>query len=380
MNTAENIMKKKAFIKAEIDKALPRSESDELWRKATERLADILDQHSSLPKGVRAHTDNFIFPSAAIYMTAKEAVGQEKAYSFVENAAIALTEICRALSSNARERWAKARTAATSVSERYETMKEKDLPIDFTKHAVYTKNAKKCVRKLLDRYYDRETAEDLWEKIQMKYAEYLEDEPALGGVRITTSIYDPILIFAWYEVIPEKPDLEDVQQDIYESFFGSFDLLGKIFDLNRKRDNRLANRIFQKTNDIRVKEIERFPESFRMGYNSYDKENGIVRYSFTQCPNAEFAKRHHMEDVLPVMCNCDHLAMQKLHACLIRESTCVTSDHCDYLVVGDRNPLTDEYELVRTENGLMISVKKGNGLQAEAESRTGSPADVKKGR
>ena len=34
-------------------------------------------------------------------------------------------------------------------------MKEKDLPIDLTKHKVYSKNAKKCVQKLLHRYYDR---------------------------------------------------------------------------------------------------------------------------------------------------------------------------------------------------------------------------------
>ena len=33
-------------------------------------------------------------------------------------------------------------------------MKEKDLPIDLTKHKVYSKNAKKCVQKLLRRYYD----------------------------------------------------------------------------------------------------------------------------------------------------------------------------------------------------------------------------------
>ena len=30
-------------------------------------------------------------------------------------------------------------------------MKEKDLPIDLTKHKVYSKNAKKCVQKLLRR-------------------------------------------------------------------------------------------------------------------------------------------------------------------------------------------------------------------------------------
>ena len=239
-------------------------------------------------------------------------------------------------------------------------MKEKDLPIDRTKHAVYTANAKKCVQRLLRRYYDEETAQTLWEKIQMQYAEYLKEEPALGGVKITTSIYDPILIFAWYTVVPDKPPLKEIQQDVFECFFGSFNTLGKIFDLNRKFDNRLANRIFQKANEIRVREIERFPASFRMGYSSYDVPRGVVRYSFTQCPNAEFAKRHHMEDVLPVMCNCDHLAMHKIHACLIREGTCVTTDCCDYCIVGDKSPITKEYTLVKKENGLLVSVKKGD--------------------
>lgn len=236
-------------------------------------------------------------------------------------------------------------------------MLEKDLPFDRKKHKVYSKNAAKCVRKLLSRYYDEKTAADLWEKIQLRYCGFLKDEPALAGLKITTSIYDPILIFAWYAVIPEKPPLEDVQQDIYNSFFGTFNIMGKFIDMNRKPDNRLAAVIFRKTHDIRVEEIKKFPESFRMGYYSYDKENGIVRYSFTQCPNAEFAKRHHMEDVLPVLCNCDHIGMQALHASLIREGTCCTADCCDYCIVGDRNPIASDYELVK-KNGLLVSVKK----------------------
>lgn len=237
-------------------------------------------------------------------------------------------------------------------------MKEKELPIDLTKHKVYSKNARKCVLKLLHRYYDEQNAAELWEKVQLQYCEYLKDEPAMKDLKITTSIYDPILIFAWYAVIPDKPALEEVQQDIYQSFFGSFELMGKVFDLNRKPDNKLASKIFQKANDIRVEEIKKFPTSFRMGSCSYDKENGIIRYSFTQCPNAEFAKRHHMEDVLPVLCNCDHLAMQAIHASLIREGTCVTSDCCDYCIVGDKNPMAAEYELKRADNGLLLSVRK----------------------
>lgn len=237
-------------------------------------------------------------------------------------------------------------------------MKEKELPIDRSKHVIYTKKAKDCVQKLLRRYYDERTAAELWEKVQLKYAEFLEDEPALGGAKITVSIYDPILIFAWYAVVPDKPPIEEIQQDVYDCFMGGFDTLGKLFDLNRRADNRLAAKIFKMTSDTREKEIQTLPASFRMGSFSYDRENGAVRYSFTQCPNAEFAKRHHMEYLLPVMCNCDHFAMQKLQATLIREGTCCTASCCDYCIVGDKNPLAAEYELVKNEDGLLLSRRK----------------------
>ena len=129
-------------------------------------------------------------------------------------------------------------------------MRERELPFDRSKHAIYTKSAKKCVQKLLRRYYDERTAARLWEKIQLQYCEFLKDEPALGGVKMTTSIYDPILIFAWYQVVPDKPPLEAVQQDVFECFMGAFLLLGKVFDLNRKFDNRLASRVFQRAGGI----------------------------------------------------------------------------------------------------------------------------------
>lgn len=32
-------------------------------------------------------------------------------------------------------------------------MKDEDLPIDRSKHVIYTNNAKNCVQKLLRRYY-----------------------------------------------------------------------------------------------------------------------------------------------------------------------------------------------------------------------------------
>ena len=88
MNTAEKIMKKKAVIKAELDKVLPITQSDALWREATAKLDGFLARYSVLPKGVHMHTDSRILPSAAIYLTVKEAVGAEKAYRIIEDAAV----------------------------------------------------------------------------------------------------------------------------------------------------------------------------------------------------------------------------------------------------------------------------------------------------
>lgn len=92
MKTAAQVMKKKALIRAEIEKLLPEGQADALWQKATEKLAFLLAQHADLPKGVRFHTDTRIFPSAAIYLTAKESLGEKAAFAVIENAAVALTD------------------------------------------------------------------------------------------------------------------------------------------------------------------------------------------------------------------------------------------------------------------------------------------------
>ena len=92
MKTAKEIMKKKTAIKAELDKALPKAQSDALWRKATAELDGLLMRYVSLPGGVHMHTDSRILPSAAVYLTVKDVVGQEEAYRIIEDAAV---QICR---------------------------------------------------------------------------------------------------------------------------------------------------------------------------------------------------------------------------------------------------------------------------------------------
>ena len=100
MKNAEKIMKKKAVIKAEMDKTLPKAQSDALWREATAKLGEFLTRYGSLPKGVHMHTDSRILPSASIYLTMKDVIGQEKAYQIIEDAAV---QICKPLEKKLRK-------------------------------------------------------------------------------------------------------------------------------------------------------------------------------------------------------------------------------------------------------------------------------------
>lgn len=243
-------------------------------------------------------------------------------------------------------------------------MKDSELQFDRKRHAIYTPKAKALIQTLLARDYAPPEAEALWEQIQLQYVAYLKDEPALGGLKLSAGVYDSILVFAYYVTVPKKPALEDIQQDVFSIFMGGFETLGKFFDLNRPFDLKLAGRIFGLAMKTKAKESVKFPASFHVGEFSVDSKEGIIRYSFSQCPNAEFAKRHGLEHVLPLMCNCDHMTMSQLHAGLIRRGTCVTGDACDYCILGDQNPLLKKYRLVSDENGLWLS----RPVSGEAES------------
>ncbi len=94
MANAAQIMQKKGFIKAELDRRVGQAQSDALWQSATQKLESILEQYASLPEGVHKHTDSRIFPSAAIYLTLKDVIGPETAYEVIENGAI---ETCRGM-------------------------------------------------------------------------------------------------------------------------------------------------------------------------------------------------------------------------------------------------------------------------------------------
>ena len=232
-------------------------------------------------------------------------------------------------------------------------MQEKHLQIE---DLTYSRD----VRTWLYERYGKEQGENIWTDVVDKYNEYLKDLPDYGGKNNghAYAIYGALLVFALYPSLPDKPPIDELQSFVQSMFMGAFTKLGRIFDLNRKTDMRLIDMVFKRVGKKDQKDIKEHPAGFINVTEPYDREHRAARYHFTQCPNAEFAKSHGLLHVLPLLCNSDFFGISEIHGKLIRCGTCGNSDRCDYMVVGDRNPITDLYVTEVDENGFMVSRKK----------------------
>lgn len=233
-------------------------------------------------------------------------------------------------------------------------MDEKNLDFDRKKHVCYSQKVKEVIQEHLRMRYPSEEADRLWEKIQLQYAAFLKDLPYLGGKKCTHNgtggTYDCIAIFAFYEVQEKKPSLEELYEMNNQTFLPAFEALGKLVNANNGFLLRLMHAAFvsvAKRDNERINEI---PNGYIMRVEPYDKEEGI-HYRFDRCPLAEFAKAHGYLELMPAFCNGDYLAMELMHAGLIRRYTCANSDVCDYWIVGDKSPHLKEHPKKTDEKG-----------------------------
>lgn len=231
-----------------------------------------------------------------------------------------------------------------------------------SKHLELSDMPKFCtqIKGWLDTRYGVSQGEKIWGEVCAQYNEYMKDLPDYGGKKNVHSlaIYGAVLIFSLYPKLPDHPPVEELQGFVQSMFMAPFEKLGKVINLNRSADMRLINYVFRKTGDKDRKQIKQYPNTFCNVAAPYDKENHAARYSFTQCPNAEFAKKHGLMNVLPLLCNSDYWGIGCIHGTLIRKGTCGTADKCDYCVVGSENPLAQKYEIVKDEGGFLVSREK----------------------
>ncbi len=228
-------------------------------------------------------------------------------------------------------------------------MKDKDLLFDRNCHVLYSKQCKKKIKEHLALHYSPEQREAVFTKVQLQFVDFLKDfRTDLGGKKNFHNglggTYDNLMMFAYYVVCKEVTSFEEIEKMYGDIFLGTFNKL-KFVDCNKKFFKKLMYKAFS-TSKARCDKWQ----DYKMKVEPY-KEGEPIRYRFTACPVAQFAREHDLLDILPALCNVDYAAMEVIHAKLVRTTTLGKGDFCDYTICGDKDPYLKEHEEFRDKMG-----------------------------
>ena len=220
-------------------------------------------------------------------------------------------------------------------------------------HLMYSKHARKVILTYLRDHFPHNTAQQFYKAVEGQYLDFLSSMPNLGGKKNgqAQSVYDCVGLFALYEVLPEKPALGVFEALVDQVFVPQFH---KAFyaNLNLRPMLKAAHGIFShicRKTRLYQKEWE---GNYHMEVEPYDQDTGI-RYRFTTCPVADFARKHGYTHLMPAMCNPDYPMLEALRGGLIRTKTCATDDCCDYWIVGSHSRHLKEHPQYRDEAGYI---------------------------
>lgn len=234
-------------------------------------------------------------------------------------------------------------------------MRDKDLGIDLSCHVLYTGACKKEIQKKIALHYAENERGEVWERVQLKYAEFLSDwRRDLGGKKNFHNgcggNYDCVALMAYYVVCRGKTSLGEIEEMEENLFLPAFRKLGKladcgIIDISKPFFKKLLYKSFANAK----KQCDKWGD-FKMNLAPYDADKPI-RYEFTECPTAEFAKKHNLCEVMPALCNPDYAGMELIHAKLVRTTTCANGCRCDYAICSENDDYVKNHPEYRDGEG-----------------------------
>lgn len=169
----------------------------------------------------------------------------------------------------------------------------------------FSSSTERTLQTLLLRDFPREEAEQLWQRLCRIYESYLTDLPYTGGKSnpMWDDLYDSLAVFAYYEVLPQKPTLEQFEQVVALNFnrvhfpswlrFGTGSirfcvrLIGRVMGRNLNRhhaDGSWGN---------------------CWGIGTPANLDNLPGMQLRGCPIMDFARKHGYAHLMPAMCNSD---------------------------------------------------------------------------
>lgn len=221
-------------------------------------------------------------------------------------------------------------------------MQDENVIFDRRYHVLYSTECKEEILKRIRLHYSPEKVDEVFEAVQVQYSDYLKDyRTDLGGKANfhngVAGTYDCIALFSYYTVCRDKTSFSEIEEMNNNLFLPAFRKLSFV-DCNKELYRKLLYMSFK----IAEKKCKKWND-YTMKVKPYHKGEPVI-YEFTTCPVAEFAKEHNLLDILPALCNGDYIAMELMHAKLVRRTTCGNGNVCDYAIYGDKDERLQEHK------------------------------------
>ena len=229
-------------------------------------------------------------------------------------------------------------------------MKNKDLQFDRSCHMIYSKQCEKEIKRKIALHYDERERDEVWERAQNKYVEYLAEwRIDLGGKKNFHNgrggTYDCIAIMCYYVVCKDKTSFREIEEMEENLILPVFKKL-KFVNCNKPFWKKLMYKAFTTAK----KGCDKWHD-YEMNVAPYEKDKPIY-YEFTACPAAEFAKQFGLLEIMPALCNVDYKSMELIRARLVRTGTCCDCDKCDYTICGSDDEYLKEHPEYVDEKGF----------------------------
>lgn len=194
------------------------------------------------------------------------------------------------------------------------------------------------VKKSLVKRYGKEYTETLVQKADTEYRDMLNRIDDIGADNpMASNIYECLAFLAVWKVSDGRISVDELREITVEVMSTPFfKLMGLYINGNKKSGMRRIRKMMEKDAAWLEQNPQYKEASWDFNFDETKHTEGFY-YHFTQCPLNNFARKEGYLEVLPVMCEMDHLTAKLMHITLHREQTLASGgEMCDYWFVGDK--------------------------------------------
>jgi len=205
----------------------------------------------------------------------------------------------------------------------------------------YWKMLMPLIKKSLIRRFGKEETDALTSKTDAVYRDMLNRADDIGKDNpMASNLYQCLIFIALWKAADGKISIDVLREITHEMLSApSLKIAGIFINANKPSGMDRIENMMKKN----AKWLDEHPQykaaSWDFNFDETKHSEGFY-YHFTKCPLNDFARKEGYLEILPVMCDIDHLTAGLMHAKLIREQTLASGgEMCDYWFVGDKNPI-----------------------------------------